>query len=231
MNSSHIRARAKDNLRGNWGLSIGIAALAALLGGVMLGHSFLPEVKYTIPLDSLQQLSDYFEEGIHWGDFGISFKGGLFGLAAFLLGGVLQLGYAGFLLKQYDRQEPEFNDLFSQFHRFGQGFAQRFLRDLYTFLWGLLFVIPGVIADLRYAMTPYIMAEYPELTAGEAIDRSKVMMDGHKWELFVLRLTFIGWDLLAAISLNIGNLWLNPYKNAAEAVFYREITKPSRYWE
>ena len=72
-------------------------------------------------------------------------------------------------------------------------------------------------------MTPFIMADHPELTASEAIDRSKELMDGHKGDLFVLDLTFIGWDLLAAITLNIGHLVLNPYKNAAHAAFYREI--------
>ena len=73
-------------------------------------------------------------------------------------------------------------------------------------------------------MTPYILAEHPDLTASEAIARSKQLMDGHKMDLFVLYLTFIGWDLLAALTLNLGNLALNPYKNAAITVFYRDIT-------
>ncbi len=228
MNYSDIRARARENLSGRWGVSIGVAAMAALLGGLMLGSSFLPDIRYTFPRGFLRNSILALEEGIRWGDFGISFKGGIFGLAAFLLGGALQLGYAGFLLKQHDGQPCEFNDLFSQFHRFGQGFLQKFLRSLYTLLWSLLLVIPGIIADLRYAMTPYILAEYPELSAGEAIHRSKALMEGHKWELFVLRLTFIGWDLLAALSLNIGHLWLNPYKNAAEAAFYRRVSTAAR---
>ncbi len=237
---SDIRARARENMSGHWGLSIGIAALAVLLGGEMAGSTFLPEVKYTIPLTYLQnspivseaflRLGNLFADNpIRLGSLTITFNGGIFGLAAFLLGGVLQLGYATFLLKQYDHQQTEFNDLFSQFHRFGQGFAQMFLRGLYSFLWTLLFIIPGIIAAYRYAMTPYIMAEHPELTASEAIDRSKYLMEGHKWDLFVLRLTFLGWDFLAALSLNIGNLWLNPYKNAAEAAFYRKISRQNPY--
>ena len=72
-------------------------------------------------------------------------------------------------------------------------------------------------------MTPYILAENPEMTASQAIEQSKYMMDGHKGELFCLHLTFIGWDILAALTLNLGNLALNPYKNAAEAVFYRDL--------
>ena len=73
-------------------------------------------------------------------------------------------------------------------------------------------------------MTPFIMAENPEMTASEAITASKEMMDGHKGELFTLDLTFIGWDLLCLFTLNIGHLWLNPYKNAAYAVFYKDLT-------
>jgi len=83
--------------------------------------------------------------------------------------------------------------------------------------------IPGIIASYSYAMTPYILAENPGLRANEAISRSKEMMDGYKGELFLLHLTFIGWDLLAVLTLNIGHLWLNPYKHAAEAAFYRQL--------
>ncbi len=216
MDSKLLRQRARENLAGNWGLSIGVAAVAALLGGLMIGGSFLPEIN--------MNNSTTIREGIEIVEgFSINLQGGVLGLAAFILGGVLQLGYAQFLLKQHDKKELAFGDLFSEFDRFGQGFAQAFLRGLYTFLWSLLFIIPGIIASYRYAMTPYIMAENPDLTASKAIARSKMMMDGHKGELFILDLTFIGWSLLAALTLNIGNLALNPYKNAARTAFYREL--------
>ena len=140
----------------------------------------------------------------------------------FFLGGVIQLGYAKYLLKQTSQQNCCISDLFSEFDRFGQGIAQKFLRSLYVFLWGLLFIIPGIIAEYRYAMTPFLMAEHPELTASEAIGRSKEMMSGHKWELFVLHLAFLGWNIAAAITMNPGHLILNPYKNTAEAVFLQK---------
>lgn len=223
MEAKQIRQLARQNLSPSWGVSIGVAAVAALLGGLILGFSFLPQIEYTKTL---------FSESHHaWENVRVNTSGGIFGLASFILGGVLQLGYAKFLLKQHDGQEPEFSDLFSQFDRFGAGFAQAFLRGLYTFLWSLLLVIPGIIAALRYAMTPFIMAEHPELTASEGIQRSKELMEGHKMDLFILRLTFLGWDILCALTLNIGNLALNPYKNAAMAVFYRNITSQRRYRE
>ena len=91
-------------------------------------------------------------------------------------------------------------------------------------LWSLLLIIPGIIAGYSYAMTGYILAENPELTASEAIARSKEMMAGNRFRLFCLHFSFIGWEILCTLTLGIGNLWLRPYKQAAEAAFYREIS-------
>ena len=223
MDTSEIRRKAREHLQSNWALSIGIAAVACLLGGLLLGSRFLPEINIHLPKEFALSLPRVIELTKH---IRIELKDGLIALVPFLLGGVLQLGYARFLLKQHDGKTLDFNDLFSQFDRFGTGFAQDFLRTLYTFLWSLLLIVPGIIAALSYAMTPFILEEHPELTASEAIARSKALMDGHKMDLFILNLTFLGWDILCALTANIGNLFLNPYKNAAYAVFYREISQP-----
>ena len=94
---------------------------------------------------------------------------------------------------------------------------------MYILLWSLLLIVPGIMATYSYAMTDYILAEHPELTASEAIAQSKAMMDGSRWRLFCLHLSFIGWDLLCALTLGLGNLALTPYKQAAEAAFYRDL--------
>lgn len=209
MDYGMLRKRARDNLSGMWPLAIAVAAVAALLGGI--GQNFLPNIQYS---------QEIFHLGEH---FRVTWKTGVFSTLAFILGGTLELGYCQFLLKQHDKQNPEFNDLFSQFHRFGTGFAQRFLRNLYIFLWSLLLVVPGIVAAYRYAMTPYILTDHPELTASEAIERSKQLMEGHKGELFVLDLTFIGWQILASVCMNLGYLFVNPYQSAARAAFYRAL--------
>ena len=87
-------------------------------------------------------------------------------------------------------------------------------------------MIPGIVKQFSYAMTPFIMAENPDMTANEAITASRELMDGHKGELFILDLTFIGWDLLALLTLNFGHIFLNPYRNAAHAAFYKDLTAP-----
>lgn len=91
-------------------------------------------------------------------------------------------------------------------------------------LWTLLFIIPGIVASYSYAMTGYILAEDPDLTASQAIQRSKELMRGNRWRLFCLQLSFIGWIILCLFTFGIGNLFLNPYQTAADAAFYREIS-------
>lgn len=218
MFAKDYRRIARERLAGNWGVSIGVALLASLLGGLLVGSSFLPELNINLEEPSFS--TDMFD-----GNIRINFEPeSVLNLVTLILGGVIQLGYALFLLKQTDRQSVEFQDLFSQFDRFGAGFCQLLLRKVYTALWTLLFIVPGIVAHYRYAMTPFIMLEKPELSASEAINASKELMNGHKWELFCLDFSFIGWDLLCILTLNIGQIALMPYRNAAYAVFYRTIT-------
>lgn len=217
MNYSEIRRTARDNLAENWGLSIGVTFVAALLGGLVAGS--LVNLNLDLDADELSQLSYSMYKFVKaWMRIA-----GVLALVQFIVGGAVQLGYSQYLLKQHDRRELDFHDLFSQFHRFGQGFAQVFLRDLYTILWSLLFIIPGIIKSYSYAMTPFIMADNPDMSAKEAIAASMELMDGHKGDLFILGLTFIGWELLCVLTLGIGTLWLNPYMNASYAAFYRKL--------
>lgn len=214
MDERIFRARAREVLRNNWGISIGVAAIAYLLGGLLVGGSFFPDFQS----DIAELLKISFETP----EITVKFTN-LLGLVDFIIGGTFQLGYCKFLLRQHDGQPYEIRDLFSQFHRFTDGFLQNFLRILYTTLWTLVFIIPGIIASYSYAMTPFLMAENPDLRPNEAISLSKDMMNGHKGELFALDLSFIGWAILCILTLNIGRLWLNPYQNAAYAAFYREL--------
>ena len=83
---------------------------------------------------------------------------------------------------------------------------------------------PGWMASYRYAMVPYLIAEFPDLPVMDAMRESKRLMEGNKWELFRLNLSFFGWTLLSIIGLGIGFLWLTPYMSAANAVFYMKVT-------
>lgn len=97
------------------------------------------------------------------------------------------------------------------------------LSTIYIFLWTLLLIIPGIIKSYSYALTPYILVEHPEMSANEAIEESMRLMDGHKFDLFYLQLSFIGWAILSILSLGLGFFWLFPYQMTAQAAFYRDI--------
>lgn len=209
---------ARRNLEGTWGISVGVALVAALLGGLIVGTG--SNINFNFNEDTVRNLPPIFWTVL----LPMVSLAGLLGIVSFILGGTVELGYAKFLLKQYDRKQLQFSDLFSQFERFGTGFAQKFLRMLYICLWALLLVIPGIVKGLSYAMTPFILEEHPEMTASEAIKASMKLMDGHKMDLFILGLTFIGWEILACLTMGIGFLFLNPYMNAAYAAFYRNIS-------
>ena len=131
-----------------------------------------------------------------------------------------------FNLDLVDRQkEAEIGTMFGYFQFWKSAACARLLKGVYVLLWSLLFIIPGIIAGYSYAMTSYILAENPELTSNEAIERSKQTMSGNRWRLFCVQISFIGWEILSALlTFGIGGLWITPYKQAATAAFYREIS-------
>ena len=123
-------------------------------------------------------------------------------------------------------KKPEAKDAFAGFDDFWTGFKALFLVGLFTFLWSLLFIIPGIIKSFSYSQTMMIVAENKGIGAREAINRSKAMMDGRKMDYFVLGLSFIGWGLLCCITLGIASIWVGPYIQATMVNFYNDI-KPA----
>ena len=217
MTYSDYRRVARENLMGNYWQSVLVSFVAMLLGGLIAGTSV-----FSINLDAeeLNQLPRFLiRYFVIMGSIA-----GFLSFVRFIIGGTVQLGYSKYLLNQYNHAHLDIHDLFSQFDRFKDGFLQSFLRGLYVSLWSLLLIIPGIVKTYAYAMTPFIIAENPNMSANEAICASKELMDGHKWELFVLSLTFLGWNLLAALTLNIGHIFVNPYVDAAYAAFYKDIS-------
>lgn len=94
------------------------------------------------------------------------------------------------------------------------------LKGVYNFLWSLLFIIPGIIKSYSYRMVPYILADNPNIGADKAITLSRRMMDGHKFNTFVLELSFFGWYLLGLLVFVVGILFVNPYAFATDAQLY-----------
>ena len=216
MTASYYRAIARVKLAGKWRNAIVIALVAFYLGGLLASSNV--DIHINLDEDTRIQIASVLLLPVTF--LGL---GGILAIAQLILGGVIRLGYAVSLLKQHDGEETDIKDLFSQFHRFGDGFCLFLLEGVFIFLWMLLFIIPGFVAAYSYAMAPFIMAENENMTASEAISASKEMMAGHKAEVFFLDLSFIGWGILNVLTMGIGSVALNPYKNAAYAAFYRSL--------
>ncbi|MDD6736382.1 MAG: DUF975 family protein [Clostridiales bacterium] len=123
--------------------------------------------------------------------------------------------------------KPEYNDIFSIFKNTqlcGNALLLEILTMVFTFLWSLLFVVPGIIKGLSYAMAPYILAENDYfMTPSDAIKESMRIMNGHKLDLFVLNITFLGWFFASAVTFGLVGIYALPYYRATITNFYNEI--------
>jgi uncharacterized membrane protein len=145
------------------------------------------------------------------------------GIITLLISGPLVVGLAIFSLSISRNQEASVGQLFLGFSKFGICLAAYLLVALFTILWMLLLIIPGIIAAFSYSMTFYILADETSIGAMEAIDKSKKMMNGYKWKYFCLLFRFLGWAILCIFTLGIGLLWLVPYIQVSTAKFYDDV--------
>ncbi|NLK63858.1 MAG: DUF975 family protein [Tissierellia bacterium] len=143
-----------------------------------------------------------------------------------LIGYSLEIGSRKFFIQsaQYKKDAGCYSFAFAS-ENFRGIISTMLLKDIYVFLWSLLLIIPGIIKSYAYRMVPYILADNPNLGADNAITLSSKMMDGNKFDLFVLQLSFLGWYLLGLLALGVGILFVNPYYNAAEAQLYLVLRK------
>ena len=154
-------------------------------------------------------------------------------LKAFLLNPI-RLGATKYYIEAA-RGEKKAGDIGLIGYAFGCGHYKNivkilFLRDLYVFLWSLLFLIPGIVKSYEYAMIPYILAERPDLEMQEVFDMSRQMMSGEKFDTFILGLSFIGWMILALLTLGLAQLfYVGPYMHMTEAELY-EVLKWKVGW-
>lgn len=144
-------------------------------------------------------------------------------IACLAIAGPMVVGICLVFLSLVRRTPATVGQMFEGFNQFGTALCGYLLMMLYTMLWSLLFLIPGIIAAYAYSMTFFIIADDPSVSASDAITRSKEMMQGNKWKLFCLFWRFFGWSLLCLLTLGIGYLWLGPYMQAAMAHFYEDV--------
>lgn len=137
----------------------------------------------------------------------------------------LWVGAQRFMLKSVDDKGNIAELGYTFDHDYLNGVKTTFMRDLYVFLWALLFLIPGIYKKYQYYMVEFILAENPDMPYREVLERSRKMMDGQKWNAFVLDLSFILWHMLSFVTCGISEIaFVQPYINLTRAALYRALS-------
>lgn len=158
-------------------------------------------------------------------------------IAAFLLDifvfNMVEIGGCRFFINNAQRQGNARDLLyaFDQRHSYLNMVKVQLYRQVSIILWTCLFIVPGLIKSYEYYMVPYLLAENPDLSRKEALALSKQMMQGHKMDIFVLELSFIGWMVLSSLTLGlVGYFFVNPYIHATKAEAYLALTQQDSYF-
>ena len=242
----YIKNYAKDFLRRHYWKAFLVCLIAWFLGGI--GSNSI-NYKKTNQYENYRQNNRIIHEErvnlnvknpvLNFGlrkmglPFGLRIAKGIIALTAFgamifsiAVGNIIEVGKIRFFLKGF-KGDAEIASLFSAFNSeeyFGI-LKTQFLRGLYNFLWSLLLIIPGIIKSYEYKMVPYILSEEPNIPSDEAIRMSRFMTDGHKWSMFVLDLSFLGWYLLGVLLLGLGSFFVLPYEEATYAKLYNVLSE------
>lgn len=221
-----LKSRAKTALSSNYFKALAIAIVIILSGG------------HDIYGTSGNGNNDH-TAGFHVGFFNIDIPLGFHnpGFSAFytfvflillriFIGYSLTVGGRRFFIKlsEGNNSDPSFRFSFDKDY-YLKIIATMFLKDVYNFLWYLLFIIPGIVKGYAYRMVPYILAEHPEMESSEVIHLSQEMTQGHKWNMFILDLSFIGWYFLGALAFGIGMVFVLPYEYATKAELYQVLKR------
>jgi len=202
--NSAIRQASLAKLKGNWGVAI-LAALVYLLIAVALSA---PDSIYQV----INLTPSYY-----------LFGGSM--VATIFLMLPLGIGLYNAYKKFYNEDDKQItrNMFVIGFDRYWHNVGGFLLMTIFIILWTILLIIPGLIMSLAYFCTPFILVDNPELSPMEAIKKSKKMMCGHKWDLFLMTLGFLGFTILSIFTLGIALIWLCPYMYNTCAAFYTEV--------
>ena len=225
-----FKNEALDALSGNWGKAVLLTIIYIFLVGLFTG----PATYQTVEMQSyiqenahnVRQAASLMQDPMYQAlSRRMNGTSGLMTLVNILLIMPLSVGYANAMRKLLVNRDVELVP--TAFHIAFENYWHKVWTMLWMSiligLWSLLLLIPGIIKAFSYAMTPFIIEEYPELSSTEAIHRSRMMMRGHKFDLFWLELSFIGWGFLCLLTAGIGFFWLIPYMETSIAAFYEEV--------
>ncbi len=200
MDRSELKRKAKESLKGKYGDAITLMIISfgiSFAAGLIIGFCGLDE-----------NITKFISS-----------------IVSIIISGLIGFGIVSYFLKVSRNENVTYKELFSETNMFWSYIGIALLVGLFTMLWSLLFIIPGIIAALSYSLVYCIKLDNPELDVKEVLTKSKQMMNGHKWEYFVLILSFLGWIILGIFTFGVLYLWLIPYMQVTLCNFYNNLKK------
>ena len=216
-----LKQKAKETLRANSPRIYLVGILSSLLTTVGVGATEWPTIRVMLRADSLEEMV-YLMEQSQAISTGFALSLATFVMTLFL--NLVTCGWQLFTLRASRGEETGgIETLFACFQQFWRFLLAHLLMNLFTFLWSMLFIIPGIIARYSYTQTIHIMLDNPDISPLEAIAASKQLMRGHKMEYFILELSFLGWAYLSVFTFGLLGIWLNPYMQVTFANYYNAL--------
>ena len=151
--------------------------------------------------------------------------GGIISLVCGLAELVISVNIIAYIVRIVKDKETSFKSLFDFSGNIVRTILTMVLQSVFIFLWSLLFIIPGILKTYSYALVPFILADdrYKDLSAMEVLKLSEKLMKGHRWDYFVLQLSFIGWYILSIFTFGILLIWVTPYNTLATTKFLQDL--------
>ncbi|MEG2148622.1 MAG: DUF975 family protein [Clostridiales bacterium] len=203
---SELKQSAKEQLAGKWGTVIGCYLIFICFTAV-LNFVLLFFTDYSVDMKPLlAALVDFATITV-----------------TLLVTAPLTLGWIYLILKIVRGKLVSVSTIFEGFKRFLPAFLVMFLMQVFISLWALLLIVPAIIKSFSYAMAIYILADDEDISPLDAITKSRKMMVGHKWEYFVLQLSFVFWFLLVCVTFGLASLYVGPYMEVTMGNFYQRL--------
>ncbi|WFA08763.1 DUF975 family protein [Tissierella sp. Yu-01] len=243
---AEIKTYAKEFLKKHYWKAFIVCLIFTIITGNHFNRDedFRVEYNYNIDLNEIDGLEDGRRipletayDGLNFflgkiGKLPLAFIGTsifLFAILAFIVIQIfifplLEVGKNRFFLKAFE-DDVDIKYLFSAFNKdeYWGIVSCMFVTGLYQFFWSLLLIIPGIVKAYEYKFVPYILTKEPHLTAKEAIEKSRFITEDEKWNMFVLDLSFLGWQLLGMLFFGVGGVFVNPYIEATYARLYNVL--------
>ena len=178
-----------------------LSALFDRVGGILTG------INAAVPVPHLPAAAVTFIVVISW-----------------LLSCLLSAGYTLYIMGIRQGKTMGYGTLLDGFAFAGKIILLELWRTLVITVWSFVFVIPGIIASYRYSFALYNLLDNPEMGVTEAMVLSKQQTRGYKWDLFLLDLSFIGWDLLMPLTAGILSIYVKPYREQSRMGYYRAVS-------